>query len=383
MSPLDLEHKLRGTTAEPAATTNGAAKGEKHDISEGGGKGISIFYGSNSGTCESLAQRLAADASSHGFTASRVESLDVAKENLPTDQPVVIITSSYEGQPPDNAAHFVSWLKDLQGKPLGKVSYAVFGVGHREWAQTFHKVPKLVNTELLEHGAKRVAEIGLTDTSDRDPFTDFETWEDNTLWPALQKESPGSEPKFAMPQTHLTVSVSMPRSSTLRQDVNEAIVRATRNLSGPGVPLKKHFEIALPSEVSYRAGDYLCILPINPRETVSRVFRLFKLSWDAVLTIEGEKRVALPMGQPTSAWNVLSAYVELAQPATKRNILSLAEYSSDPDTKKSLRDLAGENLQEEVTKKRASVMDLLERFPKIELPLAPFLAMLPPMRIRQ
>ncbi|KAH7243014.1 cytochrome P450 [Fusarium solani] len=383
MSPLDLEHKLRGTTAEPTATTNGAAKDEKHEVSESDGKRISIFYGSNSGTCESLAQRLAADAASHGFTASCIESLDVAKENLPTNQPVVIITSSYEGQPPDNAAHFVSWLKNLEGKPLDKVSYAVFGVGHREWSATFHKVPKLVNTELQEHGAKRVAEIGLTDTSDRDPFTDFETWEDNVLWPALQKEGPVSEPKIAMPQTDLSVCVSMPRSSTLRQDVNEAIVTATRDLSGPGVPLKKHFEIALPSEVSYRAGDYLCILPINPRETVSRVFRHFKLSWDAVLTIEGEKRVALPMSQPTSAWNVLSAYVELAQPATKRNILSLAEYTLDAETKRNLRDLAGDKLQEEVTKKRVSVMDLLERFPKIELPLAPFLTMLPPMRIRQ
>ncbi|KAM0427913.1 hypothetical protein ACHAPT_007372 [Fusarium lateritium] len=377
MSPLDLEHKLRGTTAESTPATNGTGQEEKHKMSKSDGKSISIFYGSNSGTCESLAQRLAADASSHGFTATCVESLDVAKENLPTDQPVVIITASYEGQPPDNAAHFVSWLKNLEGKTLGEVSYAVFGVGHREWSQTFHKVPKLVDSALLEHGARRVAEIGLTDTSDRDPFTDFETWEDNILWPALQRECAVSGPERVVAQPDLSVRVSMPRSSTLRQDVNEAVVTATRDLSGPGVPLKKHLEIALPSETSYRAGDYLCILPINPRETVSRVFRHFKLSWDAVLTIEGEKRVALPMSQPTSAWNVLSAYVELAQPATKRNILSLAEYTLDQETKKSLQDLAGDKLQEEVTKKRVSVMDLLERFPRIELPLAPSIASSP------
>ncbi|KAF4966404.1 hypothetical protein FSARC_5913 [Fusarium sarcochroum] len=383
MSPLELERRLRGTANESAIPVKNGDESHKEGGLKSNKRTISIFHGSNSGTCEALAYRLAADASSQGFSASCIDSLDVAKEKLPTDQPVVIITSSYEGQPPDNAAHFVSWLKNLQGTSLDKVSYAVFGVGNREWAHTFHKIPKLVDTALNKNGATRIAEIGLTDTSEKDPFTDFESWEDGTLWPALQKISPNAQAQEAEPQIGLSVRVSMPRSSTLRQDVNEAVVTATRDLSGPSVPRKKHFEIALPSGMSYRAGDYLCILPINPRETVTRVFRHFGLSWDAVLTIDGEKRMALPMGQPTSAWNVLSAYVELAQPATKRNILSLAEFSSDEGTKRDLQNLSGPELQEKVTKKRTSVIDLLERFPKIELPLASFLSMLPPMRIRQ
>ncbi|KAM0552416.1 hypothetical protein ACHAPJ_007976 [Fusarium lateritium] len=383
MSPLELEQRLRGTTSGTSIAVK--KNGENHGANalKSDTNPISIFYGSNSGTCEALAYRLAADASSHGFSTSCIESLDVAKENLPTDRPVVIITSSYEGQPPDNAAHFVSWLKNLQGTSLNQVSYAVFGVGNREWAHTFHKIPKLVDSELEHNGAKRFAEIGLTDVSEKDPFTDFESWEDGTLWPSLHKDSPAPQTQAVKPQPDLSVRVSMPRSSTLRQDVSEAVVMAARDLSGPGVPLKRHLEIALPSGMSYRAGDYLCVLPINPRETVSRVFRHFRLSWDAVLTIDGEKRMALPMGQPTSAWNVLSAYVELAQPATKRNILSLAEFAPDDGTKRELEDLAGPRLQEEVTKKRTSVIDLLERFPKIELPLASFLSMLPPMRIRQ
>ncbi|KAM5372105.1 hypothetical protein ACJZ2D_007638 [Fusarium nematophilum] len=383
MSALDLERRLRGTGEKE--TTNGEHKERVTNGVDGEGpegKGLSIFYGSNSGTCETLAHRLAADAASHGFKASVVAALDVAKENLPTNRPVVVITSSYEGEPPDNAAHFVTWLKSLEGKPLGKVSYAVFGVGNREWAHTFHKVPKLVDDALKEHGAKKLAETGLTDTSDRDTFTDFESWEDSVFFPALEEESVGERPQPSI-QNDLSVRVSMPRSSTLRQDVGEAVVTATRDLTSPGVPRKRHIEIALPGGVSYRAGDYLCVLPINPRETVCRVLRHFRLSWDAVLTIEGEKRTALPMNQPTSAWDVLSAYVELAQPATKRNILALAEFTADEETKRELGELAGVKMQEDITKKRVSVMDLLERFDKIELPLASFLGMLPPMRIRQ
>lgn len=382
MSPLKLEHQLRRTSGEPATPEIGVVGERKSADSDGKRKPLNIFYGSNSGTCESLARRLAAEASSHGFNASVIECLDSAKENIPNNGPVVIVTSSYEGQPPDNAAHFVSWLKNLEGSSLDKVSYAIFGVGNREWTHTFHKVPKLVDSALKKNGAKQIAEIGLTDTSDRDPFTDFESWEDNVLWPALQKGGV-AKPRELGSRSDLAVKISAPRSSTLRQDVNEAVVTATRDLSGPGVSLKKHIEIRLPSGFSYRAGDYLCVLPINPRETVSRVFRHFSLSWDAVLTIEGEKQVALPMSQPTSASDILSAYVELSQPATRRNILALAEFTSDEETKKQLGELAGEKLQDEITKKRVSVMDLLERFLKIELPLASFLGMLPPMRIRQ
>ena len=90
---------------------------------------MSIFYGSNAGTCEALAASLAGTASSHGYNP-QVTSLDNAIGKLADDRPVIIITSSYEGEPPDNAAHFFEWLEvenDLKG-----VRYAVFGCGHRE-----------------------------------------------------------------------------------------------------------------------------------------------------------------------------------------------------------------------------------------------------------
>ena len=92
----------------PPPTAAGAAKD-----GEGSGMPLTILYGSNSGTCESLAQRVASDASSHGFRATKIDCLDSANGSLPTDQPVVVITASYEGQPPDNAGHFVAWLEGM------------------------------------------------------------------------------------------------------------------------------------------------------------------------------------------------------------------------------------------------------------------------------
>lgn len=92
-------------------------------------KPLSIFYGSNTGTCQGLADWLAMTAPQRGFQAT-VLPLDEAEDNLPKDRPVVLISSTmYEGQAPDNGAKFVMWLEDEDNTSLDGVNYAVFGCG--------------------------------------------------------------------------------------------------------------------------------------------------------------------------------------------------------------------------------------------------------------
>lgn len=91
---------------------------------------MTVFFGGNMGTCESLAQTVGTQAASYGYKV-QVRPLDDATSNMPKDQPVLLITSSYEGQPPDNASNFVGWIEKIAGKPLSGVSYAVFGCGNR------------------------------------------------------------------------------------------------------------------------------------------------------------------------------------------------------------------------------------------------------------
>lgn len=95
-------------------------------------KPMHILFGSNTGTCEAFARRLADDAIGYGYSAE-VNSLDSAMQNVPKYGPVVFITASYEGQPPDNAALFFEWLNALKCKELEGVNYAVFGCGHRKF----------------------------------------------------------------------------------------------------------------------------------------------------------------------------------------------------------------------------------------------------------
>jgi len=66
-----------------------------------------------------------------------------------------------------------------------------------------------------------------------------------------------------------------------------------------------------------------------------------------------------------------------------QGILRLADSTKDEATKQQLQDLAGESYSSQISLKRASVLDLLERFPSISLPFGTFLSLLPPLRPRQ
>lgn len=126
-SPTDLDQKIHSfATADRKEQQKGPIAAPA--LVQANVKPMLVVYGSNTGTCRSFAQRLASDAAARGF-APDVKEMDVVVGNLPKDRPVIIITSSYEGQPPDNAVRFVEWLQSSE-EALGGIRFAVFGCGH-------------------------------------------------------------------------------------------------------------------------------------------------------------------------------------------------------------------------------------------------------------
>lgn len=159
--------------------------------------------------------------------------------------------------------------------------------------------------------------MGTTNAKDRDMFSDFETWEDETLWPAIKKQFGSSDDEGTY--AGLKVVFSTPRASSLRQEVKEALVVDTRSLTGGNAgEEKRHLEIQLPTGWLYSAGDYLAVLPHNPQEIVARAIRRFNLSWDAHVSIEASGPTTLPTNVSIPASDLLNSYVELGQTATKR-----------------------------------------------------------------
>jgi cytochrome P450/NADPH-cytochrome P450 reductase len=95
-------------------------------------KPIKVCSGSNTGTCEALANTPASAAPEFGYSAE-VMSLDEAVSSLKKEHPTVVITASYEGHPPDNAGHFVEWLTSGAGESVKDLEFAVFGLGNSKY----------------------------------------------------------------------------------------------------------------------------------------------------------------------------------------------------------------------------------------------------------
>ncbi|KAK6084421.1 cytochrome P450 [Seiridium cupressi] len=372
INPTSLSQQLNGSVhASPKGEETFTDRGKSLAIQELGDvyRPMTVLYGLNSGTCELVAQRLASNASSHGFQVTRLDYMDAAVGELPHGQPTVVITSSYEGQPPDNAAKFVPWLESIKG------AQDLDGV----------RVPNLVNNGLSAAGGIKLAEIGLADAASDDVFVVFENWEDHTLWPALEAMRPVGAPISLQnaPATALHAHVSNLRSSMFKSDLQEGRVIAVRSLTADGEPLKKHVEIEMPRGSFFRAGDYLNVLPINSHERVLRILRRFRLPWDTTVTLQGTA-TKLPTNVPISVYNVLSDFVELGQPASPKDIITLANATGlSHDDRKALEWLASDGHKVQTSAERTSVLDLLERFATVNIPFGTFLGMLPTMRIRQ
>ncbi|MYT26354.1 reductase, partial [Streptomyces sp. SID7760] len=129
------------------------------------GTALTLLHGSNLGTCAGIARDLGTDGEEHGF-APAVAPLDAYTEKLADSEgPVVIVAASYNGRPTDDAAEFVASLENLAPGSLTGLRYAVLGVGDRNWAATYQRIPALIDERLTAAGAVPLLERGSADAS--------------------------------------------------------------------------------------------------------------------------------------------------------------------------------------------------------------------------
>ncbi|KAK5948171.1 hypothetical protein OHC33_010824 [Knufia fluminis] len=360
IDPITIEKKMFG---DVEAAKDDRKKTASNAVGAGDLKPMTVLYGSNSGTCEGLAQKLASMGGSQGFEAT-VKPLDSGVDRFPLDQPVVIISASYEGLPPDNAALFVQWLKSSSSAKFKGAECAVFGCGHRDWVTTYQKIPTLIEDELSGKGANIIIPRGETNVAAGTIFDDFDGWSDR-LWSAL-----GSKSAAVVGGLEMELSSSS-RATHLRYSVQDALILKNELLtSGGGIPEKRYTEFKLPTSVTYEAGDYLALLPMNGLSVVSRVLRRFKLPWDATMKLKKGSHSTIPTDVEMSVSTVLASYVELNAPNTRKNLQTLASYAGD--AKLDAAEGTGQ-----------SALDVLEANPELPVPFAVYLSMLAPMRIRQ
>jgi cytochrome P450/NADPH-cytochrome P450 reductase len=157
----------------------------------------------------------------------------------------------------------------------------------------------------------------VSDAADNDIFNDFDKWADHVFWPGIEKVY-GIEKADPAPQGLDIEIITHSRSSDLRQDVREAIVKDARVLTAEGEPEKRHIELQLPTDMSYQAGDYLAVLPINHDKHVKAIMTRFSIPWDSRIIVKEGQNTVLPTGKDVMVYELLASYVELNQPATQK-----------------------------------------------------------------
>src|SRR5438477_8152216 len=121
------EETERTRMAAVAVRATAAAPAVRARARPGHNTPLLVLYGSNLGTAEDLATRVADLAEVNGF-ATKLAPLDDFVGKLPERGGLMIFCASYNGAPPDNATQFIKWLGgDLPKNAFDKLRYAVFG----------------------------------------------------------------------------------------------------------------------------------------------------------------------------------------------------------------------------------------------------------------
>ncbi|WP_302053614.1 diflavin oxidoreductase [Nocardioides panacis] len=362
------------------------------------GTRLTVLFGSNLGTAESLATRIAEEGAERGFDVT-VGALDDHVDDLPTGGALVVVTASYNGTPPDNAAAFCDWITTAAPDAARGVSYTVFGCGNTEWAATYQAVPELVDAQLEKHGGHRVHPRGEGNAAG-DFDADYRTWH-GAVWSDIAEaldlpeevgQAVPSGPRLSITLTNRQVSNPV----IVSYEAHPGLVRENRELvraGADGTPPERsvrHVEIGLPAGTTYQAGDHLGVLPRNAIDTIRRVMVRFGLDAGQYVTIipNSGSHTHLPIEEPTPLLGVLGSCVELQDVATRDNVAVLARHTDDPEQKAALEALAGDDeashaaYRDQVYAPNRSVLDLLDEFPACHLPFEVYLDLLPALRPR-
>ncbi|MCQ4041193.1 bifunctional cytochrome P450/NADPH--P450 reductase [Streptantibioticus rubrisoli] len=349
------------------------------------GTSLTVLHGSNFGTCREYAAQLTDAAGDLGCQVT-VAALNDRTAALPTDAALVIVAASYNGQPTDDADAFVGWLANAEQGAAEGVRFAVLGVGDRNWAATYQRVPTLIDARLAELGGTRLLPRAEADASG-DLAGSVERFTSALRRTLLERYGdPDAAPDTSSDPGHtyqVTEVVGAPLDALAeRHGMVPMTVVETGDLADLRHPLgrsKRFVRLALPEGVGYRTADHLTVLPVNDPELVERALRLFGAAPATLLNIRAHRpnRGTLPLDRPVSAFELLSRYVELQDSPTARQLALLADLNPCPPEQAALRRLAAEGTD-------AGLLDVIEDHPALHgrLSWPVLLELLPAMRPR-
>merc|ERR1719232_900072 len=307
-----------------------------------------VFYGSQTGTAEEFAGRLAKGR--YGFKGivadPEEENMEDLQQLTELDSELgpclaVFMLATYgEGDPTDNAVEFNDKLTN-DGMELSGMRYAVFGLGNKTY-EHFNKMGKFVDVKLEELGARRVHQLGLGD-DDANLEDDFIT---------RQYEHKVLNDGDFKPEKLYTGEVARLKSYKTQRppfDVKNpylAPIKINKNIHNPGSERHcMHIEVDIEgSRIRYDAGDHVAVYPINNLELVQKIGSLLDIDLDQVFTLtnlDEDSSKKHPFPCPTTYRTALSYYVEITALPRTHILKELSVYTSDPEEKERLEMMSG------------------------------------------
>ncbi|XP_054022946.1 NADPH--cytochrome P450 reductase [Dryobates pubescens] len=378
------------------------------------GRNIVVFYGSQTGTAEEFANRLAKDAHRYGMRgmAADPEEYDLADlsrlSEIDKSLAVFCMATYGEGDPTDNAQDFYDWLQEADAD-LSGLRFAVFGLGNKTY-EHFNAMGKYVDKRLEELGAQRIFDLGLGD-DDGNLEEDFITWREQ-FWPAVCEhfgvEATGEESSIRQYELVVQSAAGAGRVYTgemgrLKSYENQkppfdaknpflALVTENRKLNEGGERHLMHLELDISnSKIRYESGDHVAVYPANDSSLVNQIGEILGTDLDIIMSLNNldeESNKKHPFPCPTSYRTALTYYLDITNPPRTNVLYELAQYASDAGEQERLRRMASSSAEGKalylswVVEARRNILAILQDMPSLHPPIDHLCELLPRLQAR-
>jgi len=334
-----------------------------------------VFYGSQTGTAEEFAGRLAKEGARYGLKGlvadpeeedmDQLQQLKEYEEEIGEACIAVFMMATYgEGDPTDNAMEFNEKLEN-NAFTLDGLRFAVFGLGNTTY-EHYNAMGKFVDEKLVELGGSRIYELGLGD-DDKNLEDDFITWKES-FWNAVCNELniEASSDEFNTRQYEhkvleegdynaekvYTGEVARLRSYITQRppfDVKNpymSTIKVNHNIHKEGSGRHcMHIELDIDgSRMRYDAGDHVAIYPTNNIQIVDKLISLLGINGDTIFTMKNldeDSTKKHPFPCPTSYRTALLHYVDIVAVPRTHILKELAKYTEDNKERSQLELMAG------------------------------------------
>ncbi len=322
---------------------------------------IHILYGTQTGNSEALANDAAASAKAHGLKPL-IRSMDEVELTLFEKMDyLLIITSTYgEGEMPDNAQMLWEAVSSDDAPSLKHMKYSVLALGDTSYDQ-FCQAGIEWDRRLAELGAERIY-----DRIDCD--VDFE--EPAELWisEVIPHMADGASATVIVDSD--AAMIEAPKYN--RKNPFPAKLLVNRLLTAPESSKEtRHYEISIAgSDLSYEAGDALCVFPTNCPELVKNILQAINCTGEEEVPVDSE---LMPLNE------ALRVHFEIKLPS-KELIDEIARRSGDQELNTLLKEGDKERLANYLWGR--DILDLFLQFPDMDISAAELIALLKPLQHR-